>query len=85
MRKQHGFDCDTSRCRAVNYCDAYNMTGTDLVLTLGPDYEATVSDLLVEIDQDDYKCELAIFNAGNRYILGNQFLKAYYTIYDSNN
>ena len=86
MRKL-GFECDTSRCRGQNYCEAYNTTGLEFTLTLGSDFEATIreNDLLLEIKDEDYNCVLSLFNAGSRYIFGNQFLRHFYTIYDVDN
>ena len=85
MRENYNFHCDMSRCRGVNYCDAYNMTDVNLTLTLGPDVNVTINekDLLMDLHNDDeYNCQFTLFNSGKRMILGNVFLKNYYTIYD---
>ena len=30
----------------------------------------------------DYACQFALYNSGNQYILGEYFLKDYYSVYD---
>jgi hypothetical protein len=55
MKSDFGFNCDTSRCRAKNSCDSYDMTGRDFSLTMGPDFNVTIAgkDLLIPLENDD--------------------------------
>jgi hypothetical protein len=74
MRSKFGFECDTSRCRGKQTCDTYDVTGLDFTLTMGPDFNVTVTgeDLLIPLSNDEeFQCGLALVNNGHTYLLGN--------------
>lgn len=57
------------------------MTGLDFNMTLGSDVNIVIPGSKLLIDKEN-GCQFGLFNSGNRYILGNIFLKEYYTAYD---
>ena len=101
IRAKHGFICDQVTCRSREICSDIDMKDEKLTFTLGGNFEASVegNDLLISLNYDlslmqnrgprerkhDFLCQLAVFNADNKYILGNPLLKNYYAIYDMDN
>jgi hypothetical protein len=75
--------CDEKNCFGKNECSYYSDIIPDYTFTLARFYNYTLSGSnLMEHPGDDYTCQFALYNSGQQYILGEYFLKDYYSVYD---
>lgn len=77
------FDCDSGSCLSKVPCIEYGRS-LDLTFTISDYFNVTIptTDLLQAVFDNEYQCRFYAFNSGNRYILGNPFLKNYYSVFD---
>ena len=88
MNTDSTITCDEKSCFGREECATYAGKMLDVTFTISNRVNATLpgDELLADIvDSDDFKCQIKIANSGDFYLMGEPFLRYYYSVYDFEN